>query len=70
MKSPRPSKTTNGSHTHLTSKEMEHQQMLDVPQPTQDGGNFSDTKMHLSKMIKERLLRFKEMLMLNKETSL
>jgi hypothetical protein len=49
---------------------MEHQPTLDVPLPTQDGGNSSDTKTLLSLMKKERSSRFKETLMLNRETSL
>jgi hypothetical protein len=47
MKSQRLSRITNGSLTHLTSKEMEHQLMSDVLLPTQDGGNSSDTKVPL-----------------------
>jgi hypothetical protein len=47
MKSLRLSRITNGSLTHLTFKEMEHQLMSDVLLPTQDGGNFSDTKVPL-----------------------
>jgi hypothetical protein len=47
MKSQRLSRITNGKLTHLTSKEMEHQLTSDVPLPTQDGGNSSDTKMPL-----------------------
>ena len=70
MKSQRLSRITNGSLTHLTSKEMEHQLTLDAPLPTQDGGNSLDTKIHLSPMKKERSLRSKEILMLNKEISL
>jgi hypothetical protein len=70
MKSQRLSRTTNGSLTHLTFKEMEHQLTLDVLLPTQDGGNFSDIKVPLSLMKKEKSSRFKVMLMLNKETSL
>jgi hypothetical protein len=42
MKSLRPSRTTTGNHTHLTSKEMAAQPISDVPQPTQDGGKCSD----------------------------
>jgi len=70
MKSQRLSRITNGRITHLTSKEMEHQLTLDAPLPTQDGGNSLDTKINLSPMKKERSLRFKEILMLNKEISL
>jgi len=40
MQSPRPSRITNGSHTHLTSNQMEDPQTSDVPQPIQDGGNY------------------------------
>jgi hypothetical protein len=39
MKSLRLSRITTGSLTHSTSKEMEHQQISDVPLLTQDGGN-------------------------------
>jgi hypothetical protein len=45
MKSQRPSRTTTGSHTHLTSSLMEVQATSDVLQPTQDGGNSSSTKV-------------------------
>jgi hypothetical protein len=44
MKNQRPSRTTTGSLTHLTSKAMVDQATLDVPLPTQDGGKCSDTK--------------------------
>ena len=70
MKSPRPSRTTTGSLTHLTSKATEDLQISDVLQLTQDGGNSSNTKMPLSPMRKERLWKFKEMLMLKTETLL
>jgi hypothetical protein len=44
MRSPRPSRITTGRATHLTFKEMEDLPISDVPLPTQDGGNSSDTK--------------------------
>jgi len=46
---------------------MEDLQTSDVQQLTQDGGNSSNTKMPLSPMRKERLWKFKEMLMLKTE---
>jgi len=61
MKSPRLSRTTTGSHTHLISNQMVDLQTSDVLQPTQDGGNSSNTKMALSPMRKERSSKFKEM---------
>jgi hypothetical protein len=44
MKSPRQSRTTTGSLTHLISKATETLPTLDVPLPTQDGGNSSDIR--------------------------
>jgi hypothetical protein len=64
MKSLRPSRITNGRIIHLTSKVTEDQLTSDVPQPTQDGGNYSDTKVPLLLMKEERFLKFKEMKML------
>jgi hypothetical protein len=43
MRSPRPSRTTTGSHTHSTSKVMEIAATSDAQQPTQDGGRCSTT---------------------------
>jgi hypothetical protein len=59
MEFPRLLRTINGRITHLTSKVMEHQPTLDVPQPTQDGGNSSDLKVIKSSMREERFSRFK-----------
>jgi hypothetical protein len=42
MRSPRPSKTTTGSHTHLKSKETVDHLMQDALVLIQDGGNSSD----------------------------
>jgi hypothetical protein len=44
MQSPRPSRITNGSHTHLTSNQMEDPQTSDVLLLTQDGGNYGEVK--------------------------
>jgi len=44
MRFQRPSRTTTGSHTLLTSNLTEDHPISDVQLPTQDGGNFSDTK--------------------------
>jgi hypothetical protein len=44
MKSPRLSKTTTGSLTHLTFKETEILTTLDAQPQIQDGGKCSDTK--------------------------
>jgi len=41
---PRPSRTTNGSLTHLISNPTVVQPMSDALLPTQDGGNCGDTK--------------------------
>jgi len=59
MRSQRPSRTTTGSLTHLTSNPMEDQPISDVQLPTQDGGNFSDTKEPQLSMRKERSLKSK-----------
>jgi hypothetical protein len=40
--SPRPSRITNGSLTHLTFKAMEDHPTSDAQLPTQDGGNYSE----------------------------
>jgi len=46
MKSQRPSETTTGRTTALTSKAMVTATTSELPQAsTQDGGNYSDTKM-------------------------
>jgi hypothetical protein len=44
MRYPRPSRATTGRATHLISNQTVDQLMLDVPLPTQDGGNSSNTK--------------------------
>jgi hypothetical protein len=70
MKSPRLSRVNSGSHTHLISKEMEDQQMLDVQLQIADGGNSSRRKEHSSEI--SRMLRYlmsKVELMENKRTS-
>jgi hypothetical protein len=46
MVSQRPSRTTFGRLTHLTSNQTVVHPTSDVPLPTQDGGNFSDTEIH------------------------
>jgi hypothetical protein len=68
MVSLRQSRITNGSLTHLTSNQMEDQQISDVLLQTQDGGNSLDTKIPLSSMRKERSFKFKETSMLKTET--
>ena len=65
----RPSRTTTGSLTHLTSKEMEVRTMLDAQPLTQDGGNCSDMKIISLRTRKEKCLTFKVTLMLKTETS-
>jgi len=50
----RPSRITSGRLTHLTSNQMEAHQTSDVLLPTQDGGNFSDTRVLLLPMREER----------------
>jgi len=44
MESPRHSRTICGRLTLLTFKATEDQPISDAQLPTQDGGNFSDTK--------------------------
>jgi hypothetical protein len=44
MRFQRPSRTTTGSLTHLTSNQTEDQAISDALQPTLDGGRCSDTK--------------------------
>jgi len=68
MRSQRPSRTTTGSLTHLTSNPMEDQPTSDVQVPTQDGGNFSDTKEPQLSMREERSLRSKVELTTKTET--
>jgi len=51
--SPRPSKAIFGNLTLLISKVMVGQPTLDVQQPIQDGGNFSDMKRMLSSPMKK-----------------
>jgi hypothetical protein len=70
MRFPRPSRITTGSHTHLISKETVDHPTLDVPTPTQDGGNSSSKKEHSSETSRTlRFLTFKELLMLRIEIS-
>ena len=59
MVSLRPSETTTGNLTHLTSNLMEDQPTSDVPLPTQDGGKCSDMRVDSLSTRKERLSRFK-----------
>jgi hypothetical protein len=54
MESLRPSRIITGSLIHLISNQMEDQPISDVPLPTQDGGNSSDTKDLSLSMKKER----------------
>jgi hypothetical protein len=68
MKNPRPSRTTTGRATHLTSNLMVVQAMLDAQLPTQDGGNSSDTKKFSSPMKEERYWKFKVTLIKRTET--
>jgi len=70
MRSQRPSRTTTGSLTHLTSNPTEGLLISDVPQPTQDGGNCSDIIATSLKTKKERFWISQETLMLKTETSL
>jgi len=67
---PRPLRITNGSLTHLISKVMVDPQIWDAQLPTQDGGNYSDTKMQVSSTKKERFLISKDQSMPKTETSL
>jgi hypothetical protein len=69
MKFQRPSRTTTGNHTHLTSNQMVTAATSDVLLLTQDGGNYSDTKDLKSSTREERFLKFKVELMLKTETS-
>ena len=66
--SPRPSRTTTGSHTHSTSNQTVALPTSDAQPLTQDGGNSSDIKIIWLSMIKERLLLFKEVLTTRTET--
>jgi hypothetical protein len=59
MESPRPSRTTTGNHTLLTSNQMVDQPMSDVPLPTQDGGNSGELKEDTLSMRKAKFLKFK-----------
>jgi hypothetical protein len=71
MRSQRPSRTTNGSHTHLIFKETEALPTSDVPLPTQDGGNSSSLKELSLKTLKTtRYLMSLEDLMESKRISL
>jgi len=65
----RPSKTTTGNPIHLTFKATEVQPTSDVPLPTQDGGNYSNTKMLLLLMKEVRFSMSKVTSMLKTETS-
>jgi hypothetical protein len=72
MESQRPSRTTTGDPTLLTSNQTEDQAISDAPLPTQDGGNSSDMRVASLSMRKERLWKFKTKtlkLMLKTETS-
>jgi hypothetical protein len=71
MRSLRPSRTTTGRATLLTSNLMEVQATSDVLLPTQDGGNCSDLMEHsleTSRTIK--FWMYQEAKMLRIETSL
>ena len=70
MRSPRLSRITNGSHTHLTFKETEPLPMSDAQLLTLDGGRCSDMRIISSGTKKVRYSISKEMLMLKTETSL
>jgi hypothetical protein len=50
----KPSRTTTGNHTHLTSNQTVAQATSDVQLLTQDGGNCSDMKVVSLPMRKER----------------
>ena len=72
MASPRHSRTTTGSHTHLISNPTEDQPTSDAQPQTQDGGNSGEPKEDTLSMREERSLKSKtktKTLMLNKETS-
>jgi hypothetical protein len=69
---PRLSRTTTGSHTHSISNPTEDPPISDAQLPTQDGGNYSDSKEDTLSTKKERLLKSKIRnltLMLKTETS-
>jgi hypothetical protein len=68
MRSQRPSRTTTGNLTHLTSNPMEDQATSDAPPLTQDGGNSSSTKEFQLSMRKERFSKSKEILIKRIET--
>jgi hypothetical protein len=53
---------TYGRLTHLTFKATVDQIILDALLPTQDGGNFSDTKIPTLSTREERLSKFKVIL--------
>jgi hypothetical protein len=67
MAFPRPSRITFGKLIHLISNPTVDQPTLDVPLPTLDGGNFSDTRALPLSMKEERSLKLLEMLMLKIE---
>lgn len=69
MEFQRQSKTIFGRLTPLTFNLMEDQITSDVQLQTLDGGSFSDTKVLVSSMREERLLKYKAMLMQRTETS-
>jgi hypothetical protein len=54
MRFQRLSKTTTGSHTHLTSKEMVDPLTSDAQLQTQDGGKCSDTRTLLLQTKEEK----------------
>jgi hypothetical protein len=60
MKFQRPSDLRHGPTTPWKSNQTEDQPTSDAQQPTQDGGNCSDTKTTSSPMKEERLSQFKE----------
>jgi hypothetical protein len=55
IKYPRPLNLNTTRAIHLVSTAMEDHPVLELLQPTQDGGNFSDTKTDSLSTIKERL---------------
>jgi hypothetical protein len=68
MRSQRPSRITTGSLTHLISNPMVDQTTSDVLPPTQDGGNFSDTKVPQLSTKRARSSKSKVVLTLKTET--
>jgi len=68
MESQKLLRTTTGNHIHLTYNQTVDLPTLDVQLPTQDGGNFSDMRITMLLMIKEKLLQFQEVLIMRIET--